>query len=99
MAHSQSLVEKNILREGDIGVKLGEAVFRMSFLLHSSEDKAVEGITAGIINTLRCVISGLRREVDNNLGCPETSVRGYHYSLRNNTEECSSQIIYSFNLI
>jgi len=24
-------------------------------------------------------------------GCPETSVRNYHYSLRNNPEECSSQ--------
>ena len=26
------------------------------------------------------------------IGCPEMSVRNYHYSLRNNSEECSSQI-------
>jgi len=88
-----------MLREEDIGVKLGEAILRMSFPLHSSENRGVEGITAGKINTLRCVISGLRREVDDNLGCPETSVRSYHYSLRNNPEERSFQIIYSFTLI
>jgi len=79
-----------------------------------------------------CVISGFRREVDENcallgyyatrsgnyvpkfpdnlfvtssrvfleswppkmgpIGCPETSVRNYHYSLRNNPEEAGSQI-------
>ena len=44
------------------------------------------------------MISGLRREVDDNLVCSETSVRSYHYSLRNNPEERSSQIIYSFIL-
>jgi hypothetical protein len=26
-------------------------------------------------------------------GCPETTVRNYHYSLRNNTEEHGSQIV------
>jgi len=26
------------------------------------------------------------------MGCPETSVRNYHYSLRNNREERSSQL-------
>jgi len=56
------------------------------------------GITAGIINTLRRVISGLRREVDDNLGYPETSVRSYHYSLRNIPEERSVQIIYSWSV-
>ena len=82
-----------MLLEEDIGVKLGEAVHCVYFPLHSSENRGMEGITAGIINTLRCVISGLRRDVDDNLGCPETSVRSYHYSLRNNSEERSVQII------
>jgi hypothetical protein len=27
------------------------------------------------------------------IGCPETSVRNYHYSLRNNPEERSSQMV------
>jgi hypothetical protein len=27
------------------------------------------------------------------IGCPETSVRNYHYSLRNNPEERSSQLL------
>ena len=76
-----------MLCEEDNGVKLGEARYCMSFLLHPSENRGVEGIIAGIINTLRCVSSGLRREVDDNLGCPETSVRSYHDSLRNNPEE------------
>jgi hypothetical protein len=26
------------------------------------------------------------------IGCPETSVRNYHYSMRNNAEECSFQL-------
>ena len=67
------------------------------------------------------VISGVRREVDENcalpgcctasggnflptiqeswplkmgtIGCPETSLRNYHYSLRNNSEERSSQSV------
>jgi hypothetical protein len=30
-------------------------------------------------------------------GCPETSVRNYHYSLRNNPEERSSQAIKCLN--
>jgi hypothetical protein len=29
------------------------------------------------------------------IGCPETSVRNYHYSLRDNPEECSSQVWHS----
>jgi len=29
------------------------------------------------------------------IGCPETSVRNYHYLLRNNPEECST-LIYLF---
>jgi hypothetical protein len=29
------------------------------------------------------------------IGCPETSGRNYHYLLRNNPEECSSEL-YSF---
>jgi len=27
------------------------------------------------------------------IGCPETSVRNYYYSLRNNSEECSSHTL------
>ena len=27
------------------------------------------------------------------IGCPEMSVQNYHYSLRNNSEECSSQLV------
>jgi len=27
------------------------------------------------------------------MGCPETSVRNYHYSLRNDLEECSSRLL------
>jgi len=27
------------------------------------------------------------------IGCPETSVRNYHYSLRNNPEERNSQLL------
>jgi hypothetical protein len=54
------------------------------------------------------VISGFRREVDENcdllgcytgrsgkslpIGCPETSVGNYHYSLRNNPEKRSSRV-------
>jgi len=30
------------------------------------------------------------------VGCPETSVRNYHYSLRNNPEERSSQLYLLF---
>ena len=60
---------------------------------------------------MNCVVSGFRREVDENcvlLGCyaassgnslstfrdrcPERSVKNYHYSLRNDPEESSSQI-------
>jgi hypothetical protein len=64
--------------------------------LRSSENRRVGRITAKIINTLRCVISGLRREVDDNLVFfSETLVRSYHFSLRNNPEERSFQIIYS----
>ena len=42
-----------------------------------------------------CLISGFRREVDENLGdvtagCPETSLSNYHNSLRNDPEERSS---------
>jgi hypothetical protein len=38
------------------------------------------------------MLSALRREVAENcaLGCPETPVRNYHYSLRNDPEERSS---------
>ena len=28
------------------------------------------------------------------IGCPETSVKNYHYSLRNNPEECSSCLLH-----
>jgi len=27
------------------------------------------------------------------IGCPELSVRNYHYTLRNNPEECSSHLL------
>jgi hypothetical protein len=33
-----------------------------------------------------CVLLGYNEAT----GCPETSVRNYHYSLSNNAEECSS---------
>jgi len=44
-----------------------------------------------------CAISSFRREVEkqmrsSGLCCPETSVRNYHYSLRNNPEEGRSQL-------
>jgi hypothetical protein len=71
----------------------------MTFPSHFSENGGGEGITAGITNRVRCVISGLRREVDDNLGCPETPVRSYHYPLRNNPEERNSQIIKFFNFM
>jgi len=32
------------------------------------------------------------------IGCPETSVRNYHYSPRNNPEECSSKNKYLFGV-
>jgi hypothetical protein len=32
------------------------------------------------------------------IGCPETSVRKYHYSLRNNPEQHSSQVLRGVNL-
>jgi hypothetical protein len=41
-----------------------------------------------------CVISSLHRKVGENcclLGCPETSIRIHHYSLRNNPEVRNSQ--------
>ena len=31
------------------------------------------------------------------IGCPETSVRNYHYSLRNNPEERSSHLLQLFS--
>jgi len=53
--------------------------------------------------------SGFRREADKNctllryyaasignflqIGCPVTLVRNYHYSLRNNAVQCTSQIL------
>ena len=40
-----------MLREEDIGVKLGEVIYCMSSPLHSSENRGVEDITAGMINT------------------------------------------------
>ena len=52
--------------------------------LHSSLDEHLVGLTGFIYSgTLRM---GLR-------GCPETSVRNYHYLLRNNTEECATLLI------
>jgi hypothetical protein len=61
------------------------------------------------------VISSFRREVDENcdilgyyaansgnslpIGCPETSVRNYHYALRNNAEERSSRVDISFVIV
>jgi hypothetical protein len=61
------------------------------------------------------VISGFRREVDENydllgcytasignslpLGCPETSVGNYHYSLRNNPEKRISRVDILFVLV
>jgi hypothetical protein len=60
------------------------------------------------------VISGFRREVDENcdllgyyasssnslpIGCPETSVRNYHYSLHNNPEERSSRVDILFVIV
>jgi hypothetical protein len=61
------------------------------------------------------VISGFRREADENcallgyyaasgggpIGCPETSVRNHHYSLRNNLEGRSSHhyLLFSFILL
>jgi hypothetical protein len=32
------------------------------------------------------------------ISCPETSVRNYHYSLRNNPEERSSQLLHGGSL-
>jgi hypothetical protein len=32
------------------------------------------------------------------IGCPETSVRNYHYSLRNTLEERGSQLLYGCSL-
>jgi len=48
----------------------------------------------------RCVISDFRREVDfessplniGPIGCPETSEKNYHYSLRNIPEQHSSSL-------
>jgi len=32
------------------------------------------------------------------IDCPETSLRNYHYWLRNNPEECSSQLLHGGSL-
>ena len=38
-------------------------------------------------------LQGPRNQNLGPIGCPETSVRNYHYSLRNDPEECSSHLL------
>jgi len=54
------------------------------------------------VSGILCMILGLHREVDENcgvknlkmgpIGCPETSVRFYHYSMRKNPQKRSSRV-------
>jgi len=53
------------------------------FSCHFHETQTVENCA------LFCVITRLRMGP---IGCPEKSVRNYHYSLRNTPDECSSQL-------
>jgi hypothetical protein len=69
----------------------GSKTFRHNISVPSSGcEDGNDRLFRNVSKKLRLLAATLRMEP---IGCPETSVRNHHYSLRNNPEEHSSQVL------